>query len=124
MKILIIDDSVMDRRLLLNVLKKNNIPNEVLEAKNGEEGLELLSREVENIAVILLDWQMPIMDGIEFMRAVISVPVTEKIPIIMITASSSEDDKKKARSVNPNLAAYITKPYKPDTILGAIKPFI
>ena len=74
MKILIVDDSLMDRKLLMNLLAKNGIENEILQAANGEEGLEILSSNFQDVCLILLDWQMPQMDGIEFMAGVIKVP--------------------------------------------------
>lgn len=123
-KILIVDDSLMDRKLLMSVLKKSGIKNEILQATNGEEGLATLSDNFEDVLLILLDWQMPKMDGLEFMRGVIKVPQVASIPIIMITASGSEDNKKMAKEVNPNLAGYIVKPYKPEKLIGTIKPYL
>jgi two-component system, chemotaxis family, chemotaxis protein CheY len=124
MKILIIDDSLMDRKLLGSVLKKASIPNPVLEAVNGEEGLTVLGNNVRDICLILLDWQMPVMDGLEFMKAAMKVPDTASIPIVMITASGSEENKKQVRDVNPNLAGYIVKPFKAQTLIDTITPFL
>lgn len=124
MKILIIDDSLMDRKLLTSVLKKFGIQNEILQASDGEEGLKILSENYKDICLIFLDWQMPKIDGIGFMKAVVNVPEVASIPIIMITASGSEDNKKLAHEVNPRLAAYLVKPYKPDVLNETIKPFI
>lgn len=121
MKILVVDDSLMDRRLTMNLLKKNDIENEVLQAGDGEEGLQILSENYQDIALILLDWQMPKMDGIEFMKGVVKVPEVAQIPIIMITASGSDDNKREAREANPNLAGYVVKPYKPEELLELIK---
>ena len=92
-KILIVDDSVMDRKLLTSVLKKNGVTQEILEAVNGEEGVKVLGEKFKEICLILLDWQMPVMDGLEFMKTVIKVPDVANIPIVMITASGSEENK-------------------------------
>jgi CheY-like chemotaxis protein len=124
MKILIVDDSLIDRKLTMNLLKKNGIENEVIQAADGEKGLEALSANYKDICLVLLDWQMPNVDGIEFMGATVKVPLTASIPIIMITASGSDEDKRKAREVNPNLAAYIVKPYKPQDFIDSIKPHL
>lgn len=121
MKILVVDDSLMDRRLTMNLLKKNGIENEVLQAGDGEEGLKILSENYKDIALILLDWQMPKMDGLDFMKGVVQVPEVSSIPIIMITASGSDDNRREAREVNPNLAGYVVKPYKPEDLLDVIK---
>ncbi|MCA9400520.1 MAG: response regulator [Candidatus Omnitrophica bacterium] len=124
MKILIIDDSLMDRKLISNIIKRSGVANDFLEASNGEEGLKLLSDHFQSICLILLDWQMPVMDGIEFMKGVVNVPEVNDIPIVMITASGSEENKRLARETNPNLAGYVVKPYKPDILINTIKPFI
>ncbi len=124
MKILIVDDSVLERKLLMSVLKKSGIENEILQAVDGEEAIQVLGNNYKDICLILLDWQMPKMSGIEFMKAVSHVPAVAYIPIVMVTASGSDDNKKEAREANPNLAGYVVKPYKPETLLMAIKPFV
>jgi len=123
-KILIVDDSLMDRKILMNTLKKSGIDNEVLQASDGEEGLSVLSANYQDICLILLDWQMPKMNGIEFMQGVVKVPAVANIPIVMITASSSEESKKLAYDTNPNLACYVIKPYVPKNLIESIRPSI
>ncbi|MBF0484746.1 MAG: response regulator [Candidatus Omnitrophica bacterium] len=124
MKILIIDDSLMDRKLLSRTIEKAGLSNEILQAADGEEGFKVLTQHFADICLILLDWQMPKVDGIEFMKAVQKVPDLSKIPIIMVSASSSEDSQKQARATNPHLAGYIIKPYKPDNLIAAMLPYI
>ena len=124
MKILIADDSLLDRKLVMGMLKKSGVENEVMQASNGEEALEILSREYQNICVILLDWQMPIMDGISFMKAVVKVPAVSDIPIVMVTASSSEDNRTIAKEVNPKLAGYLVKPYTPEQLVATINSYL
>jgi len=123
-KILIVDDSLMDRKLLMNLMKKNGVENEILQAVDGEEGLKALSDNITDVCLILLDWQMPKMDGIEFMKGVVNVPEVASIPIVMITASGSDANKMLAKEVNPKLAGYIVKPYKPETLLHTIRPHL
>ena len=124
MKILVVDDSLMDRKLLTNILKKSGITNPVLQAADGEDALKVLSANYQDICLILLDWQMPRLNGIEFMKGIMKVPEVASIPIVMVTASGSDDNKKFAREVNPQLAGYITKPFKPDILLETVKPFL
>ena len=114
----------MDRKLLAAVLKKSGYSNEVLQAVDGEEGLRILSENYKDICLILLDWQMPKMNGLGFMEAVVNVPDVASIPIVMITASGSDDSKKKAYAVNPRLSGYIVKPYKPEYLVEIIRPFV
>ena len=124
MKILIVDDSVLDRKLLIRTLMKAEITQEILQAEDGEKALEVLAHNYRDICLILLDWQMPKMSGIEMMTGLVSVPVLSSIPVIMVTASGSDENKKQAYDVNPNLAGYVVKPYKPEQLLEAVKPHL
>lgn len=114
----------MDRKLLTKVLTKAGVKNEFLQAKDGEEGIEILSQNFQDICLILLDWQMPKVDGIGFMKNVIGVEQVAAIPIVMITASGSDDNKKLAYDTNPNLAGYVVKPYDTQALLVVVKPFL
>ena len=124
MKILVVDDSTLDRKLLIRTLIKAEVNQEILQAEDGEQALEVLANNYHDIGLVLLDWQMPKMSGIELMSGMVKIPVLSLIPIIMVTASGSEDNKKLAKMVNPNLAGYLIKPYKPDQLLEAIKPHL
>ncbi len=124
MKILIVDDSTLDRKLLIRLLVKAEINQEILQAEDGEKALEILANNYQDICLVLLDWQMPKMNGIELMAGMMKVPVMASIPIIMCTASGSEDNKKLALDINPSLAGYIVKPYKSEELLQAVKVFL
>jgi CheY-like chemotaxis protein len=123
-KILIVDDSDLERELLIEVLKGAGVANDFLQAKTGEEAVQILGTRYKEIALILLDWQMPQMSGMEFMEAVVKVPAVADKAIIMVTASGTDENKRKARQVNPQLAGYIVKPYTPESILESIKPYV
>jgi two-component system chemotaxis response regulator CheY len=124
MKILVVDDSTLDRKLLIRTLIKAEVQQEILQAEDGEQALEVLANHHQDIGLLLLDWQMPKMNGIELMAGMTKIPVLASIPIVMVTASGSEDNKKLARDINPNLAGYIVKPYKSDELLQVIKPYL
>lgn len=124
MKILVVDDSLLDRKLLIRVLMKAELTQEILQAEDGEQALEILANNYQDICLVLLDWQMPKMSGIELMAGIAKVPVLASIPIIMVTASGSDENKRLAREVNPNLAGYIVKPYKTEDLLAAVKPLL
>jgi len=124
MKILIVDDSALDRKLLMRVLQKAAIPNEIIQAEDGEQGLQMLADNFQDICLVLLDWQMPKLNGIEVLEGIAKVPAVADIPVIMVTASGADDNKKLAYSVNPKLAGYIVKPYKPDQMIEAVKRFL
>ncbi len=124
MKILIVDDSALDRKLLIRMLMKAGVTQEILQAEDGEQALDVLANEYQNICLLLLDWQMPKMNGIELMAGMMKVSLLSTIPIIMVTASSSEDNKILAREINPKLAGYVVKPYKAEDIIAVIKPYL
>ncbi len=123
-KILVVDDSTLERELLIEILKGSGIKNEFLQAHSGEHAVEVLGHNHKDISIILLDWQMPEMSGLEFMEGVVKVPAVSKIPIVMVTASGSEENKKQAKEVNPNLAGYVIKPYEPEMLVETIKPYL
>lgn len=124
MKILIVDDSLLDRKLLIRILMKSGISQEIIQAEDGEQAMEILANNFTDICLILLDWQMPKFSGIEVMAGMVKFPELSKIPIIMVTASTSDENKRAAYQVNPNLAGFLDKPYKPDDLLITVKPFL
>ena len=123
-KILVVDDSDLERELLIEVLKGAGVINDFLQAKTGEDAIQLIGTRYKEIGLVLLDWQMPQMSGMEVMEAVVKVPAVSNLPIIMVTASGTDENKRKARVVNPNLVGYIVKPYTPEALLDVIYPFV
>jgi len=124
MKILVVDDSLLDRKLLIRVLVKSGISQEILQAEDGEQAMEILANNFKDICLVLLDWQMPKVSGIELMAGMVKIPELADLPIIMVTASGSDENRRAAHQVNPSLAGYLVKPYKPEELLTMIKPFL
>ncbi len=124
MKILVVDDSLLDRKLLIRVLMKSGITQEIIQAEDGEQAMEVLANNYSDLCLILLDWQMPKFSGIELMAGIIKIPELSKIPIIMVTASGSEENKRAAQQVNPDLAGYVVKPYNPEQLMAAVRPHL
>ena len=124
MKILIVDDSLLDRKLLSKTLVNSGVKNEIIQAENGEAALGVIALNIDDICLMFCDYQMPNMSGIELMSGLVKVPATARIPIVMVTASASEESRKAAYDANPNLAGYVIKPYKPNEVLAAIKPYV
>ncbi len=124
LKILIIDDSDLDRAFLMEVLRGIGIKNDFLEARTGEEAIEVLGKRYKEIGLIFLDWHLPKISGMEFMAAMVNIPQIADKPIIMITASSSDKNKESAAAANPNLAGYIVKPFTPESLIKAIEKYV
>ena len=124
MKILVADDSLLDRKLLIRILMKAEISQEILQAEDGEQAMEILAGNYMDICLVLLDWQMPKVSGIELMAGMVKIPELSNLPIIMVTASGSDDNKRMAYQVNTKLAGYFVKPYKPEDLIAAIKPYL
>lgn len=124
MKILIVDDSLLDRKLLSRSLTNSGVKNEILQADNGESAMEVIAQNIGDIGLMFLDYQMPNISGVELMEGLVKIPQTAAIPIIMVTASAAEDSKQAAYNANPNLAGYLIKPFKPDQLMQLIKPYV
>jgi two-component system chemotaxis response regulator CheY len=109
---LVIDDSKAVRRILGEILQELGF--EVWEAANGREALRLL-KEVEAADLALVDWNMPEMDGIEFVRAVRADTAYDDLRLIMVTTEAEED--KVVGALNEGADAYVVKPFTKATIV-------
>ncbi len=110
---------VEDEEALLTVLRYNLEREgfEVMTATNGEEGLMLLDERRPDI--MLLDWMLPLVSGIEICRQVRRKPETRDIPVIMLTARGEEGDK--IRALNSGADDYITKPFSPSELIARVQ---
>ncbi|MGB0635422.1 MAG: phosphate regulon transcriptional regulator PhoB [Paracoccaceae bacterium] len=114
-KILLIEDEPSQVELIHYNLKAEGY--EVLVALDGEEGLELALEEIPDL--ILLDWMLPKVSGIEVCRQLRRSKITREIPIIMLTARSEESDK--IRGLDIGADDYITKPYSIKELLARVR---
>ena len=117
MKVLVVDDFATMRKIIKNVLKQISIEN-VLEAENGKHALTVLASESESVDLIISDWIMPEMTGIEFLKACKSDDNIKKIPFIMVTAEAQKDNIMEA--IKSGVDNYIVKPFTPDKLREAI----
>ena len=90
------------------------------EAENGEEALAAVARERPDL--ILMDIQMPIMDGYEATRRIKADPATRSIPIMVVTSYALSGDESKGREAGCD--AYVTKPFSPRQLLAKIREFL
>ena len=115
---LVVDDSITVRRVTQRLLERNGM--RVLTAKDGVDAVSLLQDNLPDI--ILLDIEMPRMDGYEVAAHVRNDPRLKHIPIVMITSRVSE--KHRARAIELGVDDYLGKPYQESQLLDAIEPLV
>ena len=83
-RILVVDDSIIMRNIVKNTFSTMKVSFLSLEAENGKQALRLL--ETNDVSLVFLDWNMPGMDGMEFLKVVRAMPKYKDLPIIMVTS--------------------------------------
>ena len=106
-KVLAVDDDFINLKLIHSMLKKNEFVEDVIEAKNGLEALDILNNQ-QDIQLVLLDIKMPVMDGIEFLNNLSSMPALNKIPVIVLTT----DETRKHEAFDCGAFDFIVKPIR------------
>ncbi|MBI5025308.1 MAG: response regulator [Nitrospirae bacterium] len=117
--ILVVEDSPTMRQLISFALKRVPDSN-VVEATDGVDALKKLS--VKKFDIILVDINMPVMDGLKLVSLVRNDPNYKNIPIIIITTEGAEEDKKKAMAIGAN--AYLAKPIQTQELLKLVGQFL
>ena len=113
MRILLVDDDIIIRKIVKNMV--DVIGAEMLEAENGKIGLDVLNNADEKIDVIILDWVMPEMNGLEFLTAIKADDNFKDIPVIMLTGVTDKD--KMVEAIRAGAKQYITKPFNSEDLL-------
>jgi len=111
MKILIVDDFSTMRRIMKNVLKQLNFVN-IIEADDGSTALETLQRE--KIDLVVSDWNMPKMTGLELIKVIRCDDALKHIPFLMVTAEAQQENIIEA--VKSGVSNYIVKPFTAETL--------
>ncbi len=117
-KILIIEDNENNRYMLKFILEANGY--DVIQATDGLKGVNLAISEMPDL--ILMDIQLPVLDGYEATRQIKSNKKTNKIPIIAVTSYAMIGDKEK--TIRAGCNGYIEKPINPETIIEEIEKFL
>ena len=124
--ILLAEDNPKDAELTLEALAEHKLANQVIVVKDGLEAWDYLRRagkyklrEGGNPAVVLLDIKMPLMDGIEVLRAIRNDPALNVLPVVMLTSSREEPDLERSYALGAN--AYVVKPVNFKDFMDAIK---
>lgn len=107
--ILLVEDDAVDVMNARRAFKKNNLTNPIYEARNGIEALQILrSGTLPRRHIVLLDLNMPRMNGLEFLRELRADPRLQMTPVVVLTTSNGEKDKIEAYQLN--VAGYLIKP--------------
>lgn len=114
-RILTIDDSTTMRRIIINTLGRIGYK-DVVQADNGKSGLAKL--EEGGVELIITDWNMPEMDGLEFVKNVKAGPYKD-VPILMVTTNAAKEDIVQALQAGVN--NYVVKPFTPETLKEKIE---
>jgi two-component system, cell cycle response regulator DivK len=117
-RILVVEDQEDNRQILRDLL--TNTGYDMIEAVDGEAAVAIAKRERPDL--ILMDIQLPILDGYEATRRIKADPDLKKIPIIVVTSYALSGDEPKAREAGCD--AYVAKPYSPRALLAKIKEFL
>ena len=111
MKILVVDDMSTMRRIVKNILKQLGF-NNLEEAENGQEALKKL--KADTYGFVVSDWNMPIMMGIDMLRAIRADETLKKIPVLMVTAEAQKENLMEA--VQAGVSNYVVKPFTAETM--------
>ena len=116
MKILVVDDFATMRKVVRNMLRQIGCEN-VTEAENGEEGFRMA--QAGEFGLIVSDWNMPVMTGLEFLKAVRAEEKTKNIPFLMVTAEALKENI--IQAIQSGASNYIVKPFTPQVFEEKLK---
>ena len=115
MQALVIDDSRAVRLLVGNILREQGY--DVVAAGHGQEGLERLQENSE-IRLVLVDWNMPVMDGLEFIQAVRKVRAWDEVRLVMVTTETESEQVQRAITAGAN--EYVMKPFTAEVLIAKL----
>ena len=119
-RLLLVEDNAVNQRVVLAMLRKKNYAIDV--ANNGQDALEKLERATEPYNLILMDVQMPILDGLETTRAIRRNTRWDHLPIIAMTAHAMIGDRE--RCLQAGMNAYISKPVQQASLIAVIEQYL
>ena len=117
-RILVVEDQEDNRRILRDLLA--NAGYEMIEAEDGEQALVQAAKHRPDL--ILMDIQLPLLDGYEATRRIKADPALMGIPIIVVTSYALSGDEEKARAAGCD--AYVAKPFSPRALLAKIREYV
>jgi len=118
-RLLVVDDSSTMRRILRNNLKSLGFE-DVIEAENGERAFTRL--QAESVDIVITDWNMPVMSGLELVAAIRSNPTLKQTPVLMVTTVAEKDEILKA--MQAGVTNYVVKPFDAATLKKKIDQIV
>ena len=118
--ILVVDDSRIMRNIVKNTFAELRIPFQYLEAENGKKAFQLL--ESNNVTIVFLDWNMPEMDGMDFLKKVRAMPNYENLPVVMVTSEAGKFSVVEA--LQSGATDYIVKPIKEKVFMEKVSEIL
>ncbi|MBD2319651.1 response regulator [Phormidium tenue] len=117
--IILVEDNPDDERLTIRALRRGNIANEILVARNGEEALIMVLNADPLPSVVLLDLKLPKVDGLEVLRQIRANERTHLLPVVVLTSSSEERDIVDSYNLGAN--SYVRKPVEIEKFTEAVR---
>ena len=114
LRVLTVDDSRTILAMLHHTL--SNAGFEVLQAEDGKQGLDVL--KTETVDVVITDINMPVMDGIEFIKTVRATGTHQSLPILILTTETSQDKRDQGKAAGGT--GWIVKPFDPEKLISVI----
>ncbi|UPT77132.1 response regulator [Sulfurovum sp. XGS-02] len=119
LKVLVVDDDFINRKLIQTLLKKNPRVTDIIEAENGSDALDKMKKD-PSINLILLDIMMPVVDGIEFLKIFRSDMNNAHVPVIVL----STDDTRKTEVYDNGANDFLRKPVMQDNLYEKIDQWV
>ncbi len=120
MQALVVDDSMVARNILKNVLVPMGY--EVIQAANGQEALDLLKDRSDQIVLILLDWNMPVLNGYETLKMIRQKKEYDRIKILMVSTES--EDEYIDQAIEVGASGYLAKPFSSEELTAKITAIV
>jgi two-component system chemotaxis response regulator CheY len=117
MKVVVVDDSLVMRKIIAGVVEA--LGHEPLHAANGQHLLDILEERAEEVGLILLDWNMPGLDGMEVLQQMHQKSGYNTIPVFMVSTES--EDAKVEEAINAGAKDYLAKPFKKEELAAKIE---